>query len=63
MQRTLQKMANGEDKVLVAYSSRMKKKIAKYGENFSNDKFLLHVPIILDPRYKMKCVKSCFDQV
>ena len=49
MQRTLQKMANGEDKVLVAYSSRMKKKFAKYGENFSNDKFLLHVPIVLDP--------------
>ena len=42
------KMANGEDKVLVAYASKMKKKIAKYGENFGNDKFLSHVPIVLD---------------
>ena len=63
MQRTLQKMANGEDKVIVVYACRMKKKFAKYWENFSNVNYLLHVAIVLDPRYKMKYVKFCFEQV
>ena len=57
MQRTLQKMVNGGDKVIAVYACRMKEKIAKYWENFSNVNFLLHVSIVLDPRYKMKYVK------
>ena len=41
----------------------MKEKFAKYWENFSNANYLLHVAIVLDPRYKMKYVKFCFEQV
>ena len=63
MQRTLQKMATGGDKVINVYACRMKEKFGKYWENFSNVNYLLHVAIILDPRYKMKYVKFCFEQV
>ena len=63
MQRTLQKMTNGRDKVIVVYACRMKEKFAKYWENFINFNYLLHVAIVLDPRYKMKYVKFCFEQV
>ena len=63
MQRTLQKMTNGRDKVIVVYACRMKENFAKYWENFSNFNYLLHIAIVLDPRYKMKYVKFCFEQV
>ena len=63
MQRTLQKMANGRDKVIAFYACRMKENFAKYWENFSNVDYLLHVAIVMDPRYKMKYVKFCFEQV
>ena len=53
----------GGDKVIVVYACRMKEKISKYWENFSNVNYLLHVAIVLDPRYKMKYVKFCFEQV
>ena len=53
MQRTLKKMANGGDKVIATYACRMK-------ENFSNVNYLLHVAIVLDPRYKMRYVKKKF---
>ena len=56
-------MANGGDKVIVVYACRMKKKFVKYWENFSNVNYLLHVAIVLDPRYKLKYVKFCFEQV
>ena len=49
MQRTLQKMANGRDKVIAFYACRMKEKFAKYWENFSNVNYLLHVAIVMDP--------------
>ena len=67
MQRTLQKMANerggGGNKVMAAYAHRMKENFSKYWENFSNVNYLLHVAIVLDPRYKLKYVKFCFEQV
>ena len=53
----------GGDKVIVVYACRMKEKIAKYWENFSNVNYFLHVAIVLDPRYKMKYMKFCFEQV
>ena len=49
--------------MIVVYACRMKGKFAKYWENFSNVNYLLHVAIVLDPRYKMKYVKFCFKQV
>ena len=49
MQRTLQKMANGGDKVIAVYACRMKKNFVKYWENFSNVNYLLHIAIVLDP--------------
>ena len=55
--RTLQKIANGGDKVIVVYACRMKENFAKYWENFSNVNYLLHVAIVLDPCDKMKYVK------
>ena len=63
MQITLQKIANRGDKVIVFYACRMMENFAKYWENFSNVNYLLHVAIVLDPRYKMKYVKFCFEQV
>ena len=56
-------MANGSDKVIAVYACRMKEKFVKYWQNFSNVNYLLHVAIVLDPRYKMKYVKFCFKQV
>ena len=41
----------------------MKEKFSKYWENFSDVNYLLHVTIVLDPRYKMKYVKLCLEQV
>ena len=41
---------------MVACACRMKEKFAKYWENFSNVNYLLHVAIVLDPRYKLKYV-------
>ena len=49
--------------MIVVYACRMKEKFAKYWENFSNVNYLLHVDIVLAPRYKMKYVKFCFEQV
>ena len=48
---------------IAAYAYRMNEKFAKYWENFSNENYLLHVAIVLDPKYKMKYVKFCFEQV
>ena len=56
-------MQGGGDKVIATYVCRIKENFAKYWENFSNVNYLLHVAIILDPRYKMKYVKFCFEQV
>ena len=53
----------GGDKVIAVYACRMKKNFVKYWEIFSNVNYLLHVAIVLDPRYKMKYVKFCFEQV
>ena len=49
--------------MIVVYACRMKENLAKYWENFSNVNYLLHVAIILYPRYKMKYVKFCFEKV
>ena len=49
MQRTLQKMANVGDKVIVVYAYRMKEKFSTYWENFSDVNYFLHVAIVLDP--------------
>ena len=49
MQRTLQKMANVGDKVIVVYAYRMKKNFSTYWENLSDVNYLLHVAIVLDP--------------
>ena len=46
---------------MTAYACRMKEIFFKYWENFSNVNYLLHVNF-LDPRYKLKYVKFCFEQ-
>ena len=56
-------MRGGGDKVMATYAHRMKEKFSKYWENFSNVNYLFHVAIVLDPRYKLKYVKFCFEQV
>ena len=61
MERTLQKMANVGDKVMAAYACKMKENVSKYWESFSNVNYLLHVAIVLDPRYKLKYEKFCFE--
>ena len=45
------------------YACRMKEKFSKYWENFCDVNYLLHVAIVLDPRYKMNYVKFCLEQV
>ena len=49
--------------IAAVYACRMKGKFAKYWEILSNVNYLLHVAIVLDPRYKMKYVKFCFEQI
>ena len=49
--------------MIVVYACKMKENFAKYWENFSIVNYLLHIAIVLDPRYKMKYVKICFEQV
>ena len=49
--------------MIVVYACRKNEKFAKCWENFSNVNYLLLVAIVLDPRYKMKYVKFCFEQV
>ena len=42
--------------MIVVCACRKNEKFAKYWENFSNVNYILHVAIVLDPRYKMKYV-------
>ena len=49
--------------MIAVYACKMKENFSKYWKKFSDVNYLLHVAIVLDPRYKMKYVKFCLEQV
>ncbi|KAL5827668.1 hypothetical protein ACOSQ3_019510 [Xanthoceras sorbifolium] len=59
----LTSLAKSDDSVLSEISSSMKSKFDKYWGKIKNVNKLLIIALVLDPRYKLDCVKFCFGDM
>ncbi|XP_074322707.1 zinc finger BED domain-containing protein RICESLEEPER 1-like [Apium graveolens] len=59
----LVELADANDPLLSKMAVSMKKKYDKYWGNADNINPLIFLAVVLDPRYKMKYLRYCFDSV
>ncbi|KAJ1696412.1 hypothetical protein LUZ63_004924 [Rhynchospora breviuscula] len=63
VQVRLAQLSKSEDQVMTSLAKWMKKKIDQQWGDINDLNPLVLVAMVLDPRYKLKGVKFCFDQV
>ncbi|KAG8371050.1 hypothetical protein BUALT_Bualt13G0046600 [Buddleja alternifolia] len=63
VQTTLKKLSKNKDPKVCLMAMKMQQKFAKYWESVDKINFLLYVATVLDPPYKLRFVRFCFDQV
>ena len=59
----LSDLASSSDPLLSTMAASMKKKYDKYWGNAENINPLLFLAVVLDPRYKLKYLKYCFESI
>ena len=59
----IRKYLKSNDLLLSDMAQNMKAKYDKYWGNLKRSNLLLYVVVVLDPRYKLKFVQFCFDQL
>lgn len=59
----LTELADANDPLLSIMAVSMKEKYDKYWGNADNINPLLYLAVVLDPRYKMKYLRYCFESV
>nr|KAJ0220731.1 hypothetical protein LSAT_V11C200070700 [Lactuca sativa] len=63
MQATITRMCLSTDEKKKNMATSMKTKFDRYWEDIDNMNFLLHVAVVLDPRFKLRYISFCIETI